>query len=160
MTDPRGHLLRREAGKRAGKVAFLFPGQGSQYPDMLAQTAMAFPEVRAVLDRAERDARRRSRPAAREVHLSAVVVHAGARGRESERVAANRGRAAGGRGHEPGPLPPARALGIEADYFAGHSYGEYVALAAAGALAEDDLIRLSHRRGRVIRDAAAPRPAE
>ena len=39
------------------------------------------------------------------------------------------------------------ALGIEADFFAGHSYGEYAALAAAGALAEDDLIRLSHRRG-------------
>ena len=52
------------------------------------------------------------------------------------------------------------ALGIEPDFLAGHSYGEYVALAAAGALSEDDLIRLSHRRGRVIRDAAAARPAE
>ena len=34
-------------------MAFLFPGQGSQYPNMLAQVALAFPEVRRVLDRAE-----------------------------------------------------------------------------------------------------------
>src|SRR5262249_31756334 len=46
-------------------------------------------------------------------------------------------------------------LGIEPDFLAGHSYGEYVALCAAGALAEDDLIRLSHRRGRVTAEAAA-----
>ena len=41
------------------------------------------------------------------------------------------------------------ALGVEADFFAGHSYGEYAALAAAGALTDDDLIRLSYRRGQV-----------
>ena len=50
------------------------------------------------------------------------------------------------------------ALGIEADFLAGHSYGEYAALAAAGALTEDDLIRLSYRRGQLIRDAAANAP--
>ena len=36
------------------KTAFIFPGQGSQYPDMLAQVAMAFPEVRETLHAAER----------------------------------------------------------------------------------------------------------
>src|SRR4029077_14466377 len=41
---------------------------------------------------------------------------------------------------------------------AGHSYGEYVALAAGGALSEDDLIRLSHRRGKIIQIAAAASP--
>src|SRR5690606_27014795 len=38
---------------RSGKLAFLFPGQGSQYPNMLAQQAMNFPEVRCMLDQAE-----------------------------------------------------------------------------------------------------------
>ena len=37
----------------SGKVAFLFPGQGSQYPNMLGQLAMTFPEVREAIDRAE-----------------------------------------------------------------------------------------------------------
>src|SRR5581483_413332 len=59
--DPRGiyysagvHSEFRTPNSALPRVAFLFPGQGSQYPDMLAQPAMAFPEVRDALDRAER----------------------------------------------------------------------------------------------------------
>lgn len=33
-----------------GKVAFLFPGEGSQYPDMLSDLCIHFPEVREVFD--------------------------------------------------------------------------------------------------------------
>jgi acyl transferase domain-containing protein len=33
-----------------GKIAFLFPGEGSQYPNMLADLCLAFPEVRACFD--------------------------------------------------------------------------------------------------------------
>src|SRR5262249_36581413 len=50
------------------------------------------------------------------------------------------------------------ALGIEADFFPGHSYGDYAALAAAGALVEEDLLHLSLRRGRAIREAAVTAP--
>src|SRR5262249_14789872 len=53
LSDPRGIYFAAKPQDTAGKVAFLFPGQGSQYPDMLAQQAMAFSEVREVLDRAE-----------------------------------------------------------------------------------------------------------
>src|SRR5262249_21233346 len=49
-------------------------------------------------------------------------------------------------------------FGVEPDFLAGHSYGEYVALCAAGGLAEVDLVRLSHLRGRVIVEATAETP--
>ena len=39
---------------------------------------------------------------------------------------------------------------MEPDFVAGHSYGEYVALYAAGALNVEDFIRLSEARGRFI----------
>ena len=37
-----------------GKIAFLFPGEGSQYPNMLADLCLHFPEVRACFDRMDR----------------------------------------------------------------------------------------------------------
>ena len=49
-------------------------------------------------------------------------------------------------------------LGVRADLFAGHSYGDYVALCAAGTLSTDDLIRVSHERGRIILDATERMP--
>ena len=49
-------------------------------------------------------------------------------------------------------------LGVGPDFVAGHSYGEYVALWAAGALSDDDLYRLSFRRGRAILEATDRMP--
>ena len=123
---PARHLLRREAGNSAGKVAFLFPGQGSQYPDMLAQTAMAFPEVRAVLDRAERTlAADLDRPLGKFIYPPSPFT--------PEQEAANRKELQRTEVAQPavgatslGMFRLLTALGIEADFFAGHSYGEYV----------------------------------
>ncbi|MGH8212116.1 MAG: ACP S-malonyltransferase, partial [Rhodanobacteraceae bacterium] len=47
-----------------------------------------------------------------------------------------------------------RDLGLQADMLAGHSYGEFVALHAAGAIDFDTLMRLSALRGQSIIDAA------
>src|SRR5262249_1109038 len=44
-------------------------------------------------------------------------------------------------------------LGVRPDMMAGHSYGDYVALCAAGSLPSEELIRLSHERGRIILEA-------
>jgi malonyl CoA-acyl carrier protein transacylase len=43
-------------------------------------------------------------------------------------------------------------LGLEPDMVAGHSYGEYAALAAAGSLEFAGLMRLSERRGRAVQE--------
>ena len=39
---------------REGKVVFVFPGEGAQYPNMLADLCLQFPEARAVFDRIDR----------------------------------------------------------------------------------------------------------
>jgi malonyl CoA-acyl carrier protein transacylase/NAD(P)-dependent dehydrogenase (short-subunit alcohol dehydrogenase family) len=46
------------------------------------------------------------------------------------------------------------ALGVRPDLVAGHSYGENVALAAAGAFGETELARISEARGRCLAAAA------
>jgi acyl transferase domain-containing protein/NAD(P)H-dependent flavin oxidoreductase YrpB (nitropropane dioxygenase family)/NAD(P)-dependent dehydrogenase (short-subunit alcohol dehydrogenase family) len=157
LHDPRGiHFATKPASN--AKVAFLFPGQGSQYPDMLAQQAMAFSEVREVLDRAERTlAGQLDKP------LGKFIYPPSPFGPDQE--AANRKALQRTEVAQPavgavslGMFRLLIALGVEPEFLAGHSYGEYAALAAGGALSEDDLIRLSHRRGVVIRDSAAASP--
>jgi acyl transferase domain-containing protein len=122
---------------------------------MLAQTAIAFPEVRAVLDRAEQTlAKDLEKPLGRFVYPPSAFT--------PDQEAANRKDLQRTEVAQPalgatslGMFKLLSALGVEADFFAGHSYGEYAALAATGALGEADLFRLSYQRGKVIRDAAA-----
>jgi acyl transferase domain-containing protein/NAD(P)H-dependent flavin oxidoreductase YrpB (nitropropane dioxygenase family)/NADP-dependent 3-hydroxy acid dehydrogenase YdfG len=156
-TDPRGVYFAAKP-QAAGKVAFLFPGQGSQYPDMLAQVAMAFPEVRAALDRADRTlAGDLDRPLGKFIYPpSPFTPEQEAANREGLRRTEVAQASIGATSL--GMFRLLSALGVEADFFAGHSYGEFTALAAAGAIADEDLFKVSYRRGRVIREAAATAP--
>jgi acyl transferase domain-containing protein/phosphopantetheinyl transferase len=47
------YFFEEPIGQR-GKLAFLFPGEGSQYPNMLLDLSLHFPEVRACFDLADR----------------------------------------------------------------------------------------------------------
>ncbi len=48
-----------------------------------------------------------------------------------------------------------RAVGIEPGHVGGHSFGEVVALHAAGVLSDADAIRVARRRGELMAEAAA-----
>lgn len=121
------------------KLAFLFPGQASQYPGMGKDLAAHFPESRAVFDEAD---------ATLGFPLSKMCFE----GTEEElkhtentqpailtiSVAAYRALA---------------ARGVQPDFAAGHSLGEYSALVAAGALEFSTAVKLVRRRGRYMQEA-------
>lgn len=141
-----------------GKLAVLFPGQGSQYPDMLRELGVRSSIFRAVLDQGDRatalaptfaGAKPLSRyifpperfnpqedKAAREALMKTNVTQPA--------LAAV----------EIGSYEVLRALGLKPDMMCGHSFGEFVALTAAGALKVDDLFRIAEARGRFIVEAA------
>ncbi len=54
IKDVRGIYFFEQPLYPEGRLAFLFPGEGSQYPNMLADLCLHFPEVRACFDRIDR----------------------------------------------------------------------------------------------------------
>lgn len=121
------------------KLAFLFPGQASQYPGMGRDLAENFPESRAVFEEAD---------AALGFSISKLCFEGP---EDSLKLTENT---------QPAILTVSiaawRALesrGVAPDLAAGHSLGEYSALVAAGALELSAAVRLVRKRGRYMQDA-------
>src|SRR6185503_17860269 len=151
--DPSGIAAAAVSVAAEGRVAFLFPGQGSQFPGMLRDLAEAIPDAREAFERAGRALAGRFAPPL----LGFVFPAAGAGGSEREQQAdlTRTDRAQPALGAAGMAVCRAlRAAGVVPDLAGGHSYGEYVALCAAGVIDEASLARLSEARGRSILDAA------
>ncbi|MGH3771632.1 MAG: SDR family NAD(P)-dependent oxidoreductase, partial [Pseudonocardiaceae bacterium] len=144
-----GVFVAPENGQTAGQVAFLFPGQGSQRPGMLAELFVAFPLLRRFLELGERWAGAMFPPATFSKEESARARAA----LTDTRVAQPALGIAGLAMHE-----LLTSLGVQPDHLGGHSYGELVALAAAGALDPAELLELSEARGQAILTAAGADP--
>jgi acyl transferase domain-containing protein/NAD(P)H-dependent flavin oxidoreductase YrpB (nitropropane dioxygenase family) len=156
--DPRGIAFDAKPEWAGQPLAFVFPGQGSQAPGMLRELAVVFPEVRGAFEEFDR-----------------ALVEAGAPGvgprifpppTYGERAQDEARRAL----RETDVAQPAvgaacvamlrlmRRLGCEPDMVGGHSFGELVALHAAGVLSAPALAELASARGRFMREAGRGAP--
>jgi [acyl-carrier-protein] S-malonyltransferase len=122
-----------------GKVAFVFPGQASQYPGMGKELADMYPSAKAVFDEADKA-------------LGFSIAKMCFEGSEEDlKLTANT---------QPAILTCSIATyrvleekGLTPDFVAGHSLGEYSALVAAGALKFADAVRLVRKRGTYMQEA-------
>lgn len=122
-----------------GKIAFVFPGQGSQTVGMGMDAYEAQPESRAIFDAADE---------ALGFSLSSLISQGPA---ESLNQTINT---------QPALLTTSMAYlevlkrtGMTPDFVAGHSLGEYSALVAAGVLSFEDAVKLVRARGQFMEEA-------
>jgi [acyl-carrier-protein] S-malonyltransferase len=122
-----------------GKIAFIFPGQASQYPGMGKELAEKYPVARAVFDEADK---------ALGFSISQMCF---AGSEEDLKQTANT---------QPAILTCSVAVqrvlaekGVAPEFVAGHSLGEYSALVAAGALKFSDAVQLVRKRGKYMQEA-------
>jgi [acyl-carrier-protein] S-malonyltransferase len=121
------------------KLAFLFPGQASQYAGMGRDLAEKFPESRSVFEEAD---------AALGFSISKLCFE----GPEEELKLTENTQPA----ILTGSVAAYRALekhGVTPDFAAGHSLGEYSALVAAGSLDFSAAVKLVRQRGRYMQEA-------
>ena len=150
LNDPQGIYL--AFGPPRGKVAFLFPGQGSQKTHMLRDLALTFPEFRASLEQAEQSLAGRF-PKKLSAYIYPPPAFSPEREKQQNLEITDTVIAQPALGVvEIGLCRTLERLGVRADMTAGHSYGEYVALAAAGVISDSALFDLSESRGRAIKD--------
>jgi [acyl-carrier-protein] S-malonyltransferase len=125
-----------------GKIAFLFPGQGSQFAGMGRSLYDTYPEARSVFEQADEA-------------LGFAISKLCFQGPDDQlKMTENT---------QPALLTVSVAAfcvlseqGIKPDYVAGHSLGEYSALVAAGSLPFSDALRLVRNRGRYMQQAVPP----
>jgi len=162
IKDPRGIYYREilssqdysEGQRKKGQVAFLFPGQGSQYLNMLRDLALEFEEVKSIFEESNSVLSEKL-----EMKLTNYVFPLPSFTGEEEasklealtdtRVAQPAVAAA-----DVAALSLMSAFAIKPDMVAGHSFGEYVALYAAGVVSFADLLLISATRGRLLAESS------
>lgn len=129
---------------KSGSIGFLFPGQGSQYVDMGTDVTIAFDSAREVWDRAAAEGQ------LHQLVFPPPVFSEEEKQLQSERLARTECAlpAVGVTSHA--IFSVLRTVGVEPQYVAGISLGEFTALFVAGVWDENDFLKVACKPGELL----------
>ena len=136
-------------GVEAGKVVFMFPGQGSQYVNMGREWACLFPEVLESVERMDRLGPD-GQPLSARLFPPSTYSEELRKQREEALTATDSAQPALGALNRGLYEVLSQRFGVQPDFTCGHSYGELCALYAAGFYDADSLCKLSYLRGQLM----------
>lgn len=136
-----------------GKIAFLFPGQGSQYVDMGADLAMAFPCAREVWDKLG-TVKYDGQVLHHIVFPQPVFTESETTTQQQQLTRTEWAQPAIGMVSQ-AALAVLLELGIEPNVLGGHSFGELTALCAAGVFDGSTLLAVARKRGELMAQAGS-----
>tara|TARA_B100001063_G_scaffold61836_1_gene55977 strand:- start:594 stop:7502 length:6909 start_codon:yes stop_codon:yes gene_type:complete len=140
--------LNLNSKKITGKLGFIFPGQGSQYPNMALENTLYIKELRNVIELANTNLKGN-------VKMDKLIFPKASFSRETTDCFKNKLTATENAQPAIGTISMGyfnflKSLHIKPEALAGHSYGEFTALYAAGVIDADDFLSISEKRGEIM----------
>ncbi|MFQ5660065.1 MAG: SDR family NAD(P)-dependent oxidoreductase [Gammaproteobacteria bacterium] len=147
-------------GRAGGKLAFLFPGQGSQYPGMFRDLACQFPQMLSVLETANNSMGENGQGQRLSDRIYPIpVFDAAALAKDKEGLQATASAQPAIAAVSAGAAMILQHFNVTADAAAGHSFGELTALMYAGWYDAETLFQLAKRRGELMQQGEGDRGA-
>ena len=140
------------SGNEKGKLAMLFPGQGSQYSNMLRDLTCQFPQMQKVIsDACSIFAQQNDENDLGDLIFPVAAFSDDVRKKDEEKLRATQHAQPAIGATSLGALKILQHFGIQAEATAGHSFGELSALCAAGRISDEALHKLAIRRGELMK---------
>ncbi|MDJ0734306.1 MAG: beta-ketoacyl synthase N-terminal-like domain-containing protein [Nostocaceae cyanobacterium] len=151
---PQGIYYRAAGMELSGKVVALFSGQGSQYLEMGREIVMNFPEMRRMYGCMDSLLLKDNLKSVSEVVFPPAVFDEAEKKEQIDALQRTQYAQPAIGMLSAGMYNILKQAGFNADFVAGHSFGEVTALWAAGVLSEEDYCFLVKSRGKAM---AAPK---
>ena len=149
-SHPKGIFYRKSGMNPKGKTVALFPGQGAQYVNMGKELAINFPPFRIAFEKTNEMISGDGREPLTNAIYPIPVFSEDERQSQTERLTKTENA-------QPAIGTFSLALyqllydaGFQADFFAGHSFGELTALWASGVFGDEAFMRMAKARGEAM----------